>query len=132
MTRRPIAWNRGIARAGLVAAGLALSACAVPPYDDFRAQAGACMVVQSSGFMVDRPCSSFELAWLPGARRLTVGEGSPDTVQLLEISGRHRWITLRRVGTATWCALSGAYPREHVTRNCRSLGPADPPLVVRG
>ncbi|MGL4289507.1 MAG: hypothetical protein ACRCVA_24345 [Phreatobacter sp.] len=122
------------ARAGLVGIGaaLALSACAIPPYDDFRAGPGACLVVASSGFMFDRNCSQFELSWLPGAQRLTVGQRGPDDIEILEVSGRHRLITVRRIREGYYCALARNYPNPRVTRDCRTTEPVHPPISVRG
>jgi hypothetical protein len=117
--------------AGLAAASLlALSACAIPPYDDFRAGPGACLVVASTGFMLDRNCTPFELSWIPGAQRLVIGQRGPDDVHILEISGRHREITVRRIREGYYCALAYDYPNPRVTRNCRTTDPAHPPTTI--
>jgi hypothetical protein len=119
----------GLTRAATAAAILGgLSACALPPYDDFRAYPGACMVVASTGFMFDRPCSALELSWLPGAQRLTVGERGPFDIEILEISGRHRYVTIRRVDVDVYCELARDYPNPRVTRNCRTTAPI--PVIV--
>ncbi|QCI66117.1 hypothetical protein [Phreatobacter stygius] len=121
---------RALVVAAVAMAGL--SACAIPPYDDFRAGPGACLVVGSSGFMFDRNCTRFELAWLPGAQRLTVGQRGPDDIEILEVSGRHRLITVRRIREGYYCALARDYPRPRVTRDCRTTDPVHPPISVRG
>ncbi len=109
----------------LFGSALALSACATPPYGDFRGSRGDCTVTDRAGWVSDRACTPFERAWLPGARRLyayqTVdrASGRTDTF-FLEISGRHRSVIVREVRPGTFCRVVEDHPRPRfVTRSCR-------------
>lgn len=109
-----------------------LAGCAVPYHAINAPDPFSCLVVDSAGFIYDRNCTAFELSWLPGARRLTVGARGPDEIDILEVSGRHRQVTVRRVREGYYCELSRDYPRPRPTRNCRTTEPVHPPLSVRG
>jgi hypothetical protein len=117
---------------GLAGLGLTgLSACGIPPYDRASRGTEACLVVAASGFAFDRNCTAFELTWLPRAERLTLSRRGPD-IEILEVSGRQRAVTIRQMPDDTYCRLARDYPRPRVTRDCRATGPAPPILSVRG
>lgn len=97
---------------------LAISACAAPPYADFRGEHGLCTEVTYAGFMLDRPCTHFELALLPGARRIHIYEEPPADRRFQELTGRHRWTNIREVRPGVFCRLTRD-PASVVTRDCR-------------
>jgi hypothetical protein len=123
---------------GLALALAGLSACASPPYGDFRGSSGDCTVTDRGGWMTDRPCTAFERAWLPGARRLyayqTVDRRSGQTETFfLEISGRHRSVIVREVRRGTFCRVIEDNPRPRaLTRSCRTETGAIVPVRARG
>lgn len=108
----------GTPKIALGGLALALSACAAPPYADFRGEPGLCTLVDRRGFMLDRPCTPFELAWLPGARRVHIYEEPPADRRFQELTGRYRWTNIREVRPGVFCRLTRD-PAPLVTRDCR-------------
>lgn len=124
--------------AGLSLALAGLSACATPPSGDFRGSQGDCTVTDRGGWMTDRPCTPFERAWLPGARRLYAYQtadrrsGQTETV-FLEISGRHRSVIVREIRPGTFCRVVDDHPRPRaLTRSCRTQSGAVVAVRARG
>lgn len=123
-------WRQG----AVIVAGLSLAGCAVPPYASYGGRvASMCHVINASGFMLDRDCNPFEQHWLPGAHRIQVTYVTPADIAFLEISGRHRSITVRKVRPGLYCAADESYPERYVsTRRCVETEASHPPISVRG